>query len=84
MTTDIEGLVNIGPALARDLHAVGIHDVADLRSLGALEAARRLEAAGRRDCVNAFLAIEGALRGRRWISMPPEERRRLREEWNRR
>jgi hypothetical protein len=59
----LEDLVNIGPKLSADLRAVGIPDEETLRSVGAAEAAQRLEAAGLRDCTNARRALEGALAG---------------------
>jgi DNA transformation protein len=64
----LEELVNIGPKLAADLRAVGIPDAEALRSVGASEAAERLEAAGLRDCTNARRALEGALAGVRWTT----------------
>jgi DNA transformation protein len=64
----LEDLINIGPKLAADLRAVGIPDEAALRSLGAAEAAQRLEDAGLRDCTNARRALEGALAGVRWTT----------------
>jgi len=66
--TDLETLINIGPALAADLRAVGIPDAETLRGVGAAEAVRRLSEAGLRDCTHAARAIEGALSGRRWTS----------------
>lgn len=64
--TALEHLVNIGPALAADLRAVGIPDECALREVGAQAAAERLAAAGLRDCVHARRALEGALVGIRW------------------
>ncbi len=81
MKNALEELVNIGPALAADLGDMGIRDAGDLRELGAIEVGRRLEAAGKHDCINAVLAVEGAIRGRRWMSMPAEDRARLAHEW---
>ncbi|MET7401064.1 TfoX/Sxy family DNA transformation protein [Dactylosporangium sp. NPDC005572] len=66
--TALEDLVNIGPALARDLRAVGIPDGETLREVGAPAAAERLEAAGLRDCTHARRALDGALAGVRWTA----------------
>ncbi|WP_125132193.1 TfoX/Sxy family DNA transformation protein [Microbacterium sp. 10M-3C3] len=79
--TALEDAENIGPALAADLRGVGIGDLEGLRRLGALDAARRLEAAGRRDCAHTYLALEGALAGIRWTQMPAERRAHLAERW---
>lgn len=79
--TALEDVENIGPALAADLRNVGIGDLETLRGVGALDAAQRLEAAGRRDCAHAYLALEGALAGIRWTRMPAERRAELAERW---
>lgn len=78
---ELEELVNIGPALASDLRAIGVDDEALLRELGAIEIGRRLEAAGRHDCINAVLAVHGAIRGERWMSLPKDERLGLSRQW---
>lgn len=69
--TDLRTLPNIGPALATDLHAVGVPDAETLREVGADEAARRLAEAGRRDCAHATRALRGALDGVRWTTGEP-------------
>jgi DNA transformation protein len=74
MADRLEDVVNIGPALAHDLRAVGIDDLDELRALGAQEAWRRLYAAGSRDCLSSFLALEGAVRGVRWMQLAPGDR----------
>jgi DNA transformation protein and related proteins len=74
MADRLEDVVNIGPALAHDLRAVGIDDLEALRALGAPEAWRRLHAAGSRDCLSSLLALEGAVRGVRWMQLAPGDR----------
>jgi DNA transformation protein len=74
MADRLEDVVNIGPALAHDLRAVGIDNLDDLRALGAQEAWRRLYAAGSRDCLSSFLALEGAVRGVGWMQLAPGDR----------
>jgi hypothetical protein len=69
--TELRALTNIGPRLAADLAAVGIHDAETLRSVGVGAAAARLEAAGLRDCAHATRALEGALAGVRWTTGQP-------------
>ncbi len=68
---ELESLPNIGPRLAADLRQIGVPDVAALRSVGAAEAARRLEEAGLRDCSHSRRALEGALTGVRWTTGRP-------------
>jgi DNA transformation protein len=74
MSGRLEDTVNIGPALAHDLRAIGIDDVAALREVGAAEAWIQLNCAGTRDCLHSLLALEGALRGVRWMEISPEDR----------
>jgi DNA transformation protein len=77
--TPIGDAVNIGPTLAAELTAVGVDSVERLRELGALPSWELLGGAGMRDCANSLLALEGAVRGVRWTSIPQAERRRLTE-----
>lgn len=74
MQERLEDAVNIGPALAHDLRAVGIADLDALRSLGADEAWVRMHAAGCHDCLSSLLALEGAVRGVQWIQISPGDR----------
>jgi DNA transformation protein len=74
MSGRLEDTVNLGPALAHDLRAVGIGDVESLRSLGACGAWVRLNGAGRHACLSSLLALEGAVRGVRWMDISPADR----------
>ncbi|HXG40771.1 MAG TPA: TfoX/Sxy family DNA transformation protein [Candidatus Limnocylindrales bacterium] len=79
MTTPIERATNIGPKLAADLRTAGISTLEELRALGYLEATRRLRAAvPTRDCVQAGLALAGAIEGVRWTRLDAAERARIR------
>jgi DNA transformation protein len=77
VSTPLEQTINIGPRLAAQLRQVGVADLESLRELGAQEAWDRLRAVGLRDCANSRLALEGAVRGVRWISIPKAERARI-------
>ena len=79
----LEDTVNIGTRLASALRDVGIRCVEDLREVGSVEACRRLEERGLHDCLSALMALEGAIVGVRWVTLEPEHRRRLRDEWYR-
>jgi hypothetical protein len=72
----LESARNLGPALAGDLRAVGIHDLRELRAVGAGEAWDRLYAADLRDDLSTRLALEGAVAGRRWMRLDPDVRER--------
>jgi DNA transformation protein and related proteins len=74
MSGRLEDTVNIGPALAHDLRAVGIADLEALRAAGAQAAWVRLHGAGRHDCLSSLLALEGAVRGVRWMDLSPADR----------
>jgi DNA transformation protein len=74
MAGRLEDVVNIGPALAHDLRAIGVSTEDDLRAVGAHAAWMRLYEAGSRDCLSSFLALEGAVRGVRWMQLAPDER----------
>jgi hypothetical protein len=73
---DFETAKNIGAELAADLRRVGVHDLRELRAVGAAEAWDRLYAADLRDCLSSRLALEGAVEGRRWMRLDPEARER--------
>jgi DNA transformation protein len=74
MADRLEDVVNIGPALAHDLRAIGVEDVEALREVGAREAWLRLYEAGSRDCLSSYLALEGAVRGVGWMQIAADDR----------
>jgi DNA transformation protein len=74
MQERLEDVVNIGPALAHDLRAVGVTDLDALRAMGADEAWVRMHAAGCHDCLSSLLALEGAVRGVRWMQISADDR----------
>ena len=72
----LENAKSLSGALADDLRRVGIHDLRELRAVGAADAWDRLFAADLRDDLSSRLAIEGAVEGRRWVSLDEEARER--------
>ncbi|HET6508946.1 MAG TPA: TfoX/Sxy family DNA transformation protein [Baekduia sp.] len=74
MRERLEDAVNIGPALAHDLRAIGVTDLESLRALGADEAWVRMHAAGGHDCLSSLLALEGAVRGVPWMRISADDR----------
>lgn len=73
---DLENLLNVGPELARDLRAAGVETAAQLRRLGARGAWVKVRDVNpERDCASSLLALEGAVRGVRWMSIQPAERK---------
>jgi DNA transformation protein len=76
MTALVE-LPNIGRTVAAELEEAGILDAETLRALGAVGAAARLRAAGFDVCRSKLAGLAGAIGGRRWHSIPAEERETL-------
>ncbi len=71
----LEKLPNIGAILADRLRGAGVTDAAELRRLGAEAAFARIRAALPADaCSHTLFALEGAIRGTRWTSIPQDER----------
>ncbi len=73
----LESAKALDERLIRDLRAVGIHDLRELRAIGTEGAWERLYLADLRDTLRDALAIEGAVRGVRKAYMDPEARERL-------
>ena len=75
----LRDLPNIGSETARCLQAAGIHTPAELRRIGSIEAAVRVSPYKRSGpvCRSALSALEGAVRGIRWHSIPKDEREEL-------
>jgi DNA transformation protein len=71
----LEDTVNIGPVLAGELRRVGIATTDELQKLGARTAWGRIQRINPdRDCASSLLALEGAVRGVRWMTIPKAER----------
>lgn len=76
--TEIEDVVNIGPVLARELRAAGIQSREAPLQLGARKTRERLSLVNPdRDCARSWLALEGAIRGRRWMELPDTDRKQM-------
>jgi DNA transformation protein len=67
-------LPNIGETLADELKRAGITSPTKLRKMGSVAAATRLRESGASICSSKLFALEGAIRGVRWHSVPPMER----------
>jgi len=77
MNDELQNLRNLGKTSAQWLHAVGIHNVADLRRLGAVEAYRAVKSRGFRASKVLLYAIEGALSDVHWNDVPAERKEAL-------
>ncbi len=77
-------LPNIGDALADKLSVAGINSYDDLISLGSVEIILKIrDGVDPGACYNMLYAIEGAIRGVRWHTIPKEERNQLKKEFDR-
>jgi DNA transformation protein len=73
--TPIQNAVNIGPVLTRRLLAVGVTTLDEVRDRGAIEVWQLIaDTAEGNERAHMLLALEGALRGQRWTSIPRSER----------
>ncbi len=71
---EIADLPNLGPRSSAMLAAAGIHRVAELAELGAVQAYLRVMTAGEKPSYNLLYALHGALTGRHWNRLPPGEK----------
>ncbi|HZH53626.1 MAG TPA: TfoX/Sxy family protein [Microvirga sp.] len=77
----ISTLPGIGPETQRRLDEAGIGTVGDLRTLGSVEAYRRLKFMfPGRVTLNALYGLEAALRGCHWLDLPPAVKTALQQE----
>jgi len=81
---ELTDLPNLGKVVAAQLRRVGVVTPAQLRKLGSLGAALKLVHAGISVCSNKLYALEGAIRGVRWHSIPKDERTDLRKRFEER
>lgn len=70
MNDELQHLRNLGKTSAQWLHAVGIHNLSDLKRLGAADAYRAVKARGFRASKVLLYAIEGALLDVHWNDVP--------------
>ena len=77
MNDELQHLRNLGKTSAQWLHAVGIHNLSDLKRLGAADAYRAVKARGFRASKVLLYAIEGALLDVHWNVVPAERKEAL-------
>jgi DNA transformation protein len=77
----VDTLPGIGPVTQSRLEEAGIRSVSDLRSMGAVEAYRRLKfMLPRQVSLNALYALEAALRGCHWLDLPQDVKAALQQQ----
>jgi DNA transformation protein len=78
---DLTQLPNIGPVLAGKLNQIGVSSYRDLVELGSVEAMIRMGQTDPTAFANMLYALEGAILGVRWHSIPKEHREKLKGEF---
>ncbi|WP_114948218.1 TfoX/Sxy family protein [Microvirga calopogonii] len=77
----IDTLPGIGPVTQSRLADAGILTVGELRSMGSVEAYRRLKfMLPRQVSLNALYALEAALRGCHWLDLPQDVKTALQQQ----
>lgn len=77
----ISTLPGLGPVTQGRLEEASIGTVSALRSIGSLEAYRRIKFMfPRQVSLNALYALEAALRGCHWLDLPPDVKTALQQE----
>jgi DNA transformation protein len=77
----ISTLPGVGPVTQNWLEEVGLRTVGDLRSVGSVEAYRRLKfMLPKQVSLNALYALEAALRGCHWLDLPRDVKTALQQE----
>ncbi|MCF7534740.1 TfoX/Sxy family protein [Pseudomonas petrae] len=74
MDDELLGMKNLGKTSVQWLHAAGIHTIADLRRLGAIQAYRAVQVRGFRASKALLYSLEGALSNRPWSELPQEHK----------
>lgn len=74
---DLTSMKNIGTEMARKLAAAGIRSPEELAEAGAKEAFFRLKTRYPGVCLVHLYALEGAIRGVEFNSLPPDRKREL-------
>lgn len=72
--SDLIHLKNIGAASVNILHAVGIHSVNDLETVGAVETYRRIKSRGISVSKVMLYALHGALDDTHWSDLSEQEK----------
>lgn len=82
MTTPVSSIRNLGPAYEKALASAGIRSAEDLRALGADKAYLRLLETGTKPHFIGYYVLVMALQGRPWNDCKGEEKKALRERFD--
>jgi len=79
---ELSKLPNIGSKLEAQLNEVGIERIEQLGKTGSKQAWLDIKAIDSSACINRLCALEGAIQGIRWHSLPDEVKSELKEFYN--
>lgn len=79
---ELSKLPNIGNKLEAQLNEIGIETVEQLKKVGSKQAWLDIKAIDSSACINRLCALEGAIQGVRWHSLPSEVKNELKEFYN--
>lgn len=78
----LSDLPNIGKKLEEQLNKVGIETIEQLKEVGSKQAWLDIKVIDASACINRLCALEGAIQGIRWHSLPEEVKRDLKAFYN--
>jgi DNA transformation protein len=78
---DLTKFSNIGPVLAVKLNRIGVMTLSQLVEIGSVDATIQIGNKDTSACINMLYALEGAIRGVRWHSIPKEDREKIKAEF---
>jgi DNA transformation protein len=77
--SELTNLPNIAAEMEKQLNAVGIMTVEQLKETGSREAWLRILATDPSACYNRLCGLEGAIQGVRWHNLPIDVKKELKE-----
>lgn len=80
--SELTSLPNIGSVVAEQLERVGIHNLKELKEIGAKEAWLRIKAIDDSTCIHRLYSFQGAIYGIRKTELSKEEKEDLKEFYN--
>lgn len=79
---ELSTLPNIGKTVEQQLNEIGIETIKQLIEIGSREAWLRIKNIDDSACINRLYALEGAVQGIRWHSLPQEVKVELKDFYN--
>lgn len=79
---ELSKLINIGPAVEKQLNEVGINTYEDLKSTGSRQAWLKIQEIDSSACIHRLYALEGAIEQIKKSELPKETKAALKEFYN--